>query len=180
MSNGTNSINKSSKINKLNPVPVYGYHQFEDLQCNTPMNAAYCRMKTSNKMQSTYNKLHYPVDPNNNSHKEGFSNKNIPGLLDMPIKISSYINDIISYLINNIKLLFNTDAETMTTICSSIINSKNNEHQLPQFKKSKVSPLDNNSNNILVNQLFLRQCFDSQYDNDVISGKSRENTLIQK
>lgn len=147
----------TSKVNNLNPVPVYGYHQHEDLQCNSPMSAAYCRIRSQNQLQTKYNKLHYPTS-------EGFQTMNT-GFLDTIIR---FVSDLVAVPTRLI--------EGMENDCSSIIKSKNSQskHQLPSFGKSKVSPVDSTSNNKMVNELYLRQCFDSQYDGDVAS-----TTLIQ-
>lgn len=157
----------SSKINNLNPIPVYGYHQHEDLQCNTPMSAAYCRMRSQDKLQSKYNKLQYPNDAN----QEGFSN-----VVQGSSNDGGYLHSIMEF----VRSLFRGTVEGMDNKddCASLIKSNHDSHQLPSFNKSKVSPIDSNYNNKMVNELYLKQCFDSEYDGKV--GTSRiPDTLIQ-
>lgn len=160
----------SSKTNYLNPIPVYGYHQHGDLQCNTPMSAAFCRLRTQEQTQAKYNKLHYPVDKST----EGFTLLN-----ERSLNIN--IGGLIKPLIDFINSLFgNTTREGMenNSDCERLIKANHDSHQLPSFSKSKVSPIDGNSNNKLVNELYLKQCFDSEYDGDV-AASSIPDTLIQ-
>jgi hypothetical protein len=154
----------SMKTNMLNPVPVFGYQQHGDLQCNTPMNAAFCRMRQQDALQSKYNTIHYP------STKEGFSTINGAG---------TKLNELFNTVLNFIKSLF-TIKEGMESKsdCKELIDANHTAHQLPSFSKSKVSPIDNNHNNKLVNELYLKQCFDSEYD-DNVGVSSVPDTLIQ-
>ena len=157
----------SSKINNLNPIPVYGYHKHGNLQCNTPMSAANCRMRTQDSLQTQYNKIHYPTD-----ETEGFSNLNVNNKAK---SLYENITDLLNY-INPFKLIEGNENMNDNT-CAALIKAKHEQHQLPSFSKSKVSPIDSNSNTKLVNELYLKQCFDSQYDGDVAN--TSHDTLIQ-
>jgi hypothetical protein len=154
----------SIKINNLNPVQLYGYHQHEDMQCNTPMTASYCRTRTNDSIQAKYNKIHYPTETN---EQEGF--QNIFNNLTQ-FNIFDYITNYISNFFN--MLYKNVEGNTN-------MNNTIHKSQIPSFKKSKVSPIDNNHNNILVNELYLKQTADSQYDKEVHYSPSKD-TLIQK
>jgi hypothetical protein len=158
------------KTNSLNPIPVYGYHQHGNLQCNTPMSAAFCRMRTQEQTQAKYNKLHYPVDKST----EGFAMLRETKNDLNPLKL---LNPIINYI--NYILGFNTrEGMENNSDCQRLIKANHELHQLPSFSKSKVSPIDGNSNNKLVNELYLKQCFDSEYDGNVATS-SVPDTLIQ-
>lgn len=161
----------SAKVNSLNPIPVYGFHQHGDLQCNTPMSAAFCRMRSQDKLQSNYNKLHYPQQ----SNQEGFSN-----LLSGPGSGFSNIGGYLQSTIEFVRSLFRGTIEGMDnkSDCARLIKANHESHQLPSFNKSKVSPIDGNSNNKLANELYLKQCFDSEHD-DQVGASSVPDTLIQ-
>lgn len=159
----------SSKINNLNPVPLYGYSQHAGLNCNSPMSAAYCRTRSQDQLQSKYNNIHYVSQ---NKNLEGFQNINV---------FSSSFNKLVEFInwLFQKKVIENNANMSLSNDCYSLIHSNNDQHQLPSFGKSKVSPIDSNTNNKMVNELYLRQCFDSQYDGDV--GTSvLPTTLIQK
>lgn len=159
----------SLKTNILNPVPVYGYHQHNDLQCNTPMSSAYCRIRQQDELQTKYNKIHYPTT----STKEGFSNLNT---------IETNLNYAVSGISQFIKSLFipnSVEGIVNKSECDALIKANHGSHQLPTFRSSKVSPIDSNSNNKLANELFLKQCFDSEYDSKV-TPSSQPDTLIQQ
>lgn len=163
----------SAKVNSLNPIPVYGFHQHDDLQCNTPMSAAFCRMRSQDKLQTNYNKLHYPQQAN----QEGFSNLlSGTGTGTGFSNVGGYLQSIIEF----VRSLFRGTIEGMDnkSDCATLIKANHELHQLPSFNKSKVSPIDGNHNNIMVNELYLKQCFDSEYD-DKVGASSVPDTLIQ-
>lgn len=168
----------SSKINNLNPISVYGYHQHGKLKCNSAMSAAYCRTRTQDAIQAKYNKLHYPTE---DASAEGFNNMTVENTVQT---IGDYFYSFLEMLnpFNKTKVIEGntTMKNSGSSECQALIKGKNNQHQIPSFKKSSVSPIDATANNKTINELYLKQCFDSQYDGDVEVPEDDENTLIQK